>query len=63
VRSVKPELVFEIGFEGIAPSSRHKSGISLRFPRMLRWRHDKAPEEANTLDDLRGILESFLNPV
>jgi DNA ligase-1 len=62
VRSVKPELVFEIGFEGIAPSGRHKSGISLRFPRMLRWRQDKPAAEANTLDDLRGILDLFLNP-
>lgn len=56
VRSVEPELVFEIGFEGIAPSSRHKSGISLRFPRMLRWRHDKKPKEANTIEDLRTFL-------
>jgi DNA ligase-1 len=59
VRSVKPELVFEIAFEGIAKSSRHKSGISLRFPRMNRWRHDKAVKEANTLDDLHGLLELY----
>lgn len=59
VRSVKPELVFEIGFEGIAPSTRHKSGIALRFPRILRRRLDKKPEEANTLEDLKGILESY----
>ena len=59
VRSVKPELVFEIAFEGIARSSRHKSGISLRFPRMNRWRHDKAAKEANTLEDLHGLLELY----
>ena len=59
VRSVKPELVFEIGFEGIAPSSRHKSGIALRFPRILRWRKDKPASEANTLEDLEGMLEFF----
>jgi DNA ligase-1 len=59
VRSVKPELVFEIGFEGIAPSNRHKSGIALRFPRILRWRKDKPASEANTLEDLQGMLEFF----
>ena len=55
VRQVKPELVFELAFEGIALSSRHKSGVSVRFPRMHRWRHDKKPEEANTLDDLKAM--------
>ncbi len=59
VRSVKPELVFEIAFEGIERSSRHKSGISLRFPRMNRWRHDKSASEANTIDDLHGLLELY----
>jgi DNA ligase-1 len=59
VRTVKPELVFEIGFEGISKSTRHKSGIAVRFPRMLRWRTDKPAGEANTLEDLRGILEEF----
>lgn len=58
VRSVVPQLVFEIAFEGIAKSSRHKSGIALRFPRMSRWRTDKKPEEANTLDDLYGLLDN-----
>jgi DNA ligase-1 len=57
VRSVKPELVFEIGFEGIQSSTRHKSGIAVRFPRMLRWRTDKRPEEADGLDALRALLE------
>jgi DNA ligase-1 len=56
VRTVKPELVFEIGFEGINGSTRHKSGIALRFPRILRWRHDKPKEEADTLDNLKALL-------
>ncbi|HST00755.1 MAG TPA: ATP-dependent DNA ligase, partial [Usitatibacter sp.] len=51
VRTVKPELVFELGFEGIQRSTRHKSGIAVRFPRMLRIRKDKAIQEANTLED------------
>jgi DNA ligase-1 len=57
VRSVTPELVFEIGFEGIAFSKRHKSGIATRFPRILRWRHDKKIDEANTLDDLKNMIQ------
>ncbi|MDY3554507.1 ATP-dependent DNA ligase [Gemmata sp. JC717] len=56
VRTVKPELVFELGFEGIQASSRHKSGVAVRFPRMLRWRTDKKPEEADTLDRVKGLL-------
>ena len=56
VRTVKPELVFEIGFEGINRSTRHKSGIALRFPRILRWRHDKPKEEADTLESLKDLL-------
>ena len=59
VRTVKPQLVFEIGFEGINKSTRHKSGIAVRFPRMLRWRKDKPVNEADTLENLRGILASF----
>ncbi|OLY93644.1 DNA ligase-1 [Cnuella takakiae] len=59
VRTVKPELVFEIAFEGIAASSRHKSGVALRFPRMLRWRQDKKVEEINTLEDLKQLLEVY----
>jgi DNA ligase-1 len=59
VRSLTPTLVFELGFEGIAQSPRHKSGIAVRFPRMLRWRTDKAPHEADTLDTLRSMLVSF----
>ncbi len=59
VRSVKPTHVFEIAFEGIQASPRHKSGVALRFPRMLRWRHDKPIKEANTLDDLKEMLETY----
>jgi len=59
VRSVIPELVFEIAFEGINKSSRHKSGVALRFPRMLRWRKDKKVKEANTLEDLLQMLEQY----
>lgn len=56
VRSVTPHHVFEIAFEGIALSKRHKSGIATRFPRILRWRMDKKKEEANTLDDLKSMI-------
>jgi DNA ligase 1 len=59
VRTVKPELVFEIAFEGIAASNRHKSGVALRFPRMSRWRQDKTVEDINTLDDLKSMLENY----
>ncbi len=56
VRSVTPHHVFEIAFEGIAPSKRHKSGVATRFPRIVRWRLDKPMEEANTLDDLKALI-------
>jgi DNA ligase-1 len=56
VRSVRPTMVFEIGFEGIAASSRHKAGIAVRFPRILRRRDDKRIEDADTLDTLKGLL-------
>ena len=56
VRSVNPELVFEIAFEGIAKSTRHKSGYATRFPRIIRWRHDKPIEEANTIEDLQALV-------
>jgi DNA ligase 1 len=56
VRSVQPELVFEIAFEGIQRSKRHKSGVALRFPRMLRWRRDKPAAEADSLADLEKLL-------
>jgi DNA ligase-1 len=56
VRSVKPTLMFELGFEGINRSTRHKSGIAVRFPRMLRIRHDKPLHEADTLQTLEALL-------
>ncbi|HEV2482930.1 MAG TPA: ATP-dependent DNA ligase [Puia sp.] len=59
VRTVKPELVFEIAFEGIAASSRHKSGVALRFPRINRWRRDKTPADIDTLDALKKMLELY----
>jgi DNA ligase-1 len=58
VRSVQPTLVFELGFEGIARSARHKSGIAVRFPRMLRWREDKSVDDADTLQTLAELLPS-----
>jgi DNA ligase 1 len=58
VRTVKPELVFELAFEALAESTRHKSGIALRFPRMNRWRRDKKAEEADTLETVRGLLKT-----
>lgn len=61
VRTVRPALVFEIAFEGIALSKRHKSGVALRFPRMVRWRRDKKVTEANTLDEVKAILEQDLS--
>ncbi|MEO8855631.1 MAG: ATP-dependent DNA ligase [Burkholderiaceae bacterium] len=62
VRSVAPSQVFELGFEGIAHSTRHKSGIAVRFPRMLRWRRDKPLAEADTLDTLRAMLSGSQTP-
>ena len=59
VKTVKPELVFEIAFEGIAASNRHKSGVALRFPRISRWRKDKKPDEINTIEDLKALLNMY----
>jgi DNA ligase-1 len=56
VRVVKPEQVFEIAFEGINESKRHKSGIAVRFPRILRWRVDKPAEAADSLKTVRALL-------
>ena len=56
VRVVEPTLVFQIAFDAIAVSSRHKSGVAMRFPRIARWRRDKRPEEAGRLDELRALL-------
>ncbi len=58
VRTVTPELVFELAFEGIQESTRHKSGIAVRFPRMLRWRKDKPAREADTLESVRSLLRA-----
>jgi len=59
VRTVKPELVFEIAFEGISESRRHKAGIAVRFPRIHRWRTDKNMDEINSLDDLKSMLDLY----
>ena len=56
VRHVKPVHVFELGFEGIQPSPRHKSGVAVRFPRILRWRTDKKPEDADTIETLQALM-------
>ena len=56
VRSVETQYVFELAYEGIAKSTRHKSGIALRFPRIIRWRKDKQPGEADQLADLQRVL-------
>ena len=58
VRSVKPEQVFELAFEGIQASSRHKSGVAVRFPRIARWRTDKKPEDADTLATLHALMST-----
>jgi ATP-dependent DNA ligase len=62
VRVVKPELVFELAFEGIQRSGRHKSGIAVRFPRMARWRTDKKPEDADTLETITRYCQANLAP-
>jgi len=56
VRSVDTQHVFELAYEGIAKSTRHKSGIALRFPRIIRWRKDKVAAEADQLADLQRVL-------
>ncbi len=58
VRSVEPQHVFELAFEGIASSKRHKSGVAVRFPRIVRWRRDLSVEDADRLDDVRRLAES-----
>lgn len=62
VRVVRPELVFELAFEGIQASPRHKSGVAVRFPRIVRWRTDKRPADADTLATVRALLEPPLSP-
>lgn len=56
VRTVKPELVFELAFEGIGFSSRHKSGVALRFPRILRWRRDKTADQIDDIEDIKKLI-------
>lgn len=58
VRVVEPELVFEIAFEGLQESTRHKAGVAFRFPRMTRWRQDKRAKDADTLDTVRAMLQA-----
>ena len=58
MRSVRPELVFEIAFVGIQESSRHKSGLAVRFQRIARWRRDKKIEEIDTIETLKALLMS-----
>ena len=57
VRTVKPQLVFEIAFEGIGFSSRHKSGVALRFPRILRWRKDKTVDDIDDIEDIKKLIQ------
>jgi DNA ligase-1 len=57
VRAVEPQLVFELHFEGLQPSTRHKSGLAVRFPRIARWRRDKKPTDADTLENLQALIE------
>jgi len=62
VRTVKPALVFELAFEGIQRSARHKSGVAVRFPRMARIRRDKKIEEADSLDTILHMLDTMSKP-
>ena len=61
-RAVNPELVFEIGFEGIQPSKRHKCGLAVRFPRILRWRQDRSAESANAITDAMILCNEDHSP-
>ena len=63
VRAVEPRLVLEVAFDAIFPSSRHKSGLAMRFPRIHRIRWDKPPEEADTLATAQGLMERGAAPV
>jgi DNA ligase-1 len=62
VRVVQPTQVFQLAFEGVARSTRHKAGVAVRFPRIVRWRRDKEPAEANTLDDLLRLIDTQAGP-
>jgi DNA ligase-1 len=63
VRQVKPLLVFEVAFEGISTSTRHKSGVAVRFPRIARWRRDKKAEDADSLDALKRLASNLTSPM
>jgi DNA ligase-1 len=63
VRQVEPKLVFEIAFEGVSASTRHKSGVAVRFPRIVRWRRDKKAEEADSLEALKQMAGATHLPV
>jgi len=60
VSLLRPEVVLEVAFDGVQKSPRHKSGFALRFPRILRWRTDKRPEDCDTVDRVRELYESSL---
>lgn len=62
VRVVEPEHVFELAFEGVQASPRHQSGIAFRFPRIARWRADKRPADADTLDNVHALLHATRSP-
>lgn len=63
VRAVKPELVFELAFEALQRSSRHKSGVAVRFPRIARWREDKAIKDADSLETILAMLDAYQSAV
>ena len=62
VRICSPTLVFQLAFEGVSRSTRHKSGVAVRFPRIVRWRRDKQPTDAGSLADLVALIESASTP-
>jgi DNA ligase-1 len=59
-RAVRPEIVVEVAFDAVQPSTRHRSGYALRFPRIARWRHDKGVEDIDTLDQVRQIATALV---
>lgn len=63
VRMVKPELVFELAFEALQKSTRHKSGVAVRFPRIARWRDDKTIKDADSLQTIQEMLDAYQSAV
>ncbi|HEY0410186.1 MAG TPA: hypothetical protein VGE42_07945, partial [Candidatus Dormibacteraeota bacterium] len=59
-RSVRPEIVIEVAFDSVQPSTRHRSGFALRFPRIARWRHDRGVDDIDTLDRVRQIATALV---